>query len=336
MNKSWLTVNDVNLHIPGYKFYNFPCPSHGGGIVMYIKCNIEVIEYNFNSSHHSFEVSLLQLHVHGCNSKISFIGIFRPPSTSKDNFLLELEQLMQTISHNLSDSIIVSGDLNIDISLNNQFSFNLINLFLYFKCFSTLYIPTQAIMKNTSLLDHIFVNAPKFFYSGIIAKKFSDHLPVFTIIELTQINTIINKHIISSVQHVSREGVNLARQYLAKINWSFITESSDIESAYNTFSEKLVNVFDHRIPVKYMNIEINPKDSNKWITQGIHKSYKQKVKLYKKVLKGTVLMADYLQYRNRLSLIIISAIKLIILNVQIITLKILKLHGMLSMNYWEK
>ena len=47
-------------------------------------------------------------------------------------------------------------------------------------------------------------------------------------------------------------------------------------------------------------------------------------------------MADYLQYRDRLNLIIISTIKLIILNIQIIMLKILKLHGMLSMNYWEK
>ena len=163
LSESWLTVNDVNLHIPGYKFYNFPRPSHGGGIVMYIKCNIEIIVCNFNSSHHSFEVSWLQLHVHGYNCKISFILIFRPPSISKDDFLLELEQLMQTISHNLSDSIIARGDLNIDLSHNNQFSFNLINLFLYFNCFPTSYTPTQAIMKNASLLDHIFVNAPKFF-----------------------------------------------------------------------------------------------------------------------------------------------------------------------------
>ena len=234
----------------------------------------------------------------------SFIGNYCPPSTSKDDFLLELELLMQTVSRNLSDSIIVRGDLNIDLLDNNQYSSNLINLFLYFNCFPTIYTPASALMENASLLDHIFVNAPKILYSGVIAEKFSDHLPVFTIIELPEITAIIDKHIITrSARHISKKGVDLIRQDLAKTNWSFVLESSDIESNYNIFSEKLVNIFDHRLPIQYINTKITRKDSNKWITQSC-KSCKQKIKLYKKVLKGTVLMADYLQYCNRLNLII--------------------------------
>ena len=118
---------------------------------MYIKCYIEVIVCNFNFSHHSFEVAWLQLHVHGYNSKISFTGIYHSPSTSKDDFLLELEELMQTVSHNLSDSIIVSGDLIIDFLDNNQYSSNLIKLLLHFNCFPTLYTSTHAVMENASL-----------------------------------------------------------------------------------------------------------------------------------------------------------------------------------------
>ena len=162
-------------------------------------------------------------------------------------------------------------------------------------------------MENVSLLDHIFVTAPKILYSSVIAEKFSNHLSFFTIAELPEINAIINKHIISrSVQHISTEGVNLVRQNLAKTNWSFITESSDIESDYNIFCEKLVNIFDHRLLIKYIYTAITPKDSNKLITQGIRKSCKQKSKLHKKVLKGTVLMADYLYSTvlcNKLNLI---------------------------------
>ena len=89
---------------------------------------------------------------------------------------------MQTVSHYLSDYIILSGDLNIDLLDNNQYSSNLINLFLHFNYFPTIYTPAQAIMENANLLNHIFVNAPKMLYSGVIAEKFSEHLPVFTII----------------------------------------------------------------------------------------------------------------------------------------------------------
>ena len=307
LTESWLAPHDDFLHIPGYNFFNFPrvTGDRGGGIAMYISIKLDVTQCNINIVPVSFLAAFLHLHVPGYNKRISFITVYRPPSTSKDEFLSEFEQLMQCVSLGASDYCIVSGDFNIDLLDKNQYSCSLMNLLLSFNCFPTIYIPTHALTRNASLIDNIFSNFPNVICSGVISEQLSDHLPVFSIFDLKQppTNTCANNNT-TAVRPITKVGLDLASNDLKNEDWSFITSSSNIEDDYNTFINIITNTFNYRLPIKYLIKNKSVATSKQWMTMGIRNSCKNKSKLYKRVVEGTYPIDAYIKYRNKLNYII--------------------------------
>ncbi len=307
LTESWLTANNNVLQIPGYNFYNFPRGSRGGGIALYVRSGFDAFIVGINFVPSSFEVGMLQLRVSGSNSFISFLGIYRPPSNSKDDFLDEFERLMQSVPHGVSDYIIVSGDFNIDLLDINQYSCGLLNLMLSFNLFPSIFKPTHAVTENASLIDNIFANFPTVLHSGVITEQFSKHLPVFALYKLPDPIIGIVRNINTSyktVRYLTKSGIELSRQDLLQSDWSFITDTSCVDDDYNTFINIIINTFDRRLPLKYISTSETKTNTKSWITQGIRKSCKQKSKLYKKVIKGNYPMENYILYRNKLNQLI--------------------------------
>lgn len=123
--ESWFSINDVGCHIPGYNFYSCPRGSRDGGIALYVKVNIDV-RNNINFVPERCELVLMSLRIPGANYSISLLGVYRPltltTNADKQQFLSELEQLLNCVPHGLDDRIIVSSDCNINLLYKDQFS----------------------------------------------------------------------------------------------------------------------------------------------------------------------------------------------------------------------
>ena len=86
----------------------------GGGVIVYLKKNIQVIDVLMSSDFESIELSLSI-----DDKKIFLIACYRPPSCEADSFL---DYLTDKVSINKSkfDEVIVAGDLNFDMLSESQ------------------------------------------------------------------------------------------------------------------------------------------------------------------------------------------------------------------------
>ncbi len=284
LTESWFTCNDVYYSIPGYSFHNFPRMSghRGGGIVMYIKQNIDVKLIALTYAPTTFEHAYLQLYIPSSNSNIHLLGIYRPPSTSKDEFLIELDELLQALPNSPNDHVLFAGDFNIDLLDKNHHSCTLIELLQSFNAYPTIFQPTHALMQAATLIDNIFANFATTLYSGVIAEQLSDHLPILAVFELPCINTLTTNGNVKSKRIVTNKGSEKVRADLLKADWSFITDFSEVEHDYNIFIDIIVNICNHRLPIKYIPDKSNARIDKPWITPGICKSCKNRNNLYKK------------------------------------------------------
>jgi hypothetical protein len=107
------------------------------------------------------------------------------------------------------------------------------------------------------------------------------------------------------VRPISRQGVNNVRHHLMEVDWSFINSNSNVEDDYNLFLEKLCNITDVYLPIQSITNKV--KDNNKWITNGIRTSCKNKSKICRLIKQGKYPLKDYTIYKNKLNSNIRSA-----------------------------
>lgn len=85
------------------------------------------------------------------------VGIYRSPSTSVDIFLDRLEYLIERINKNNSQ-IIIAGDLNINVLVNNKDHTNLKHLLKRNNMYYTVNFPTRVFNNSVSALDNFLTN----------------------------------------------------------------------------------------------------------------------------------------------------------------------------------
>ena len=104
-----ISNNENNIYnIQGFNSVFLNREGKGGGIVVYIKENINYTQLSSNPN--SFE--LLQIDVNINNKNISLLPIYRPPDQKVTEFIQELETIITKI--NKKQDIIIVGDMNID------------------------------------------------------------------------------------------------------------------------------------------------------------------------------------------------------------------------------
>ncbi len=77
LSLSWLSINDVGSHIPGYNFYSYPRGSRGGGIIFYVKVYIDAVRNDINIVHERCELASMTLCIPGANYRFSLLGVYR-------------------------------------------------------------------------------------------------------------------------------------------------------------------------------------------------------------------------------------------------------------------
>ena len=167
LTETWNTDdNCVLCNIPGYtSFHTYRPKNHlyssSGGVS--ILCNDVTINHKtFNS-----DLSICDANIETCvldlffgKRTITIVAVYRPPQGCKQQFLTELERILDLVNIN-SNQIILLGDINLNLLLSDEPRICDYMSMLYSKSMFSLidkptrYPPDLSSTVRPSLLDHI-------------------------------------------------------------------------------------------------------------------------------------------------------------------------------------
>ncbi len=306
LTESWTDARDIYYPLEHYNMYNFPRSlSKRGGIVIYIKDVYHVNHLKLDVAVSTFEFACLSLSVN--NSDLTLLCIYRPPQTSKDVFCCELENLVSVLSAQ-PNSVITCGDFNIDAFKDSKHFNSLVTSHLLINSYPVIFYPTRVTKASATLLDHMYCNFEHVAASGVVTDVISDHRLTYVSVGLpSSVDNNCNEICHKTFRPINKRSLDCLRRSLRAQDWSFISDTSDVNQDYDELVSILTVKLDTFLPVKRIPIS---NDKKPWITHGIKASCKHKSKLFKLMCQGKVSKEQYNTYRNKLTSIIrLSKIK---------------------------
>ena len=212
--------------------------------------------------------------------------------------------------------IFVVGDLNINLLSSDRS--NLTNFFSSYNIYPTIYYPTRVCQNSATLIDNIFTNINSHWSSGVVDSTFSDHYLIFNCAYAQLIN-----HTKNTPKQYTYICQNALIEHMAKHNWDFITDSSDVNDDCEKLMHKLMESVDQAKCTKISNNSYK----TPWMTSAILQSCLHKHNLFKQFQSGLIAKTEYTMYRNRLTNLFANAKSNIIQKFVRKIKKILKLFG---------
>ena len=299
INETWLdkSVDDMEIKIPGFSVVRKDRNKHGGGVCFYIcdgiqYCTIDNIGNGIES---------LWLSVKQRNKKHIVIGtIYRAPNSNREyceNIFNEIQR-----AKDISEEVIVMGDLNFDCISDNGLSQNPIScLESMFDMTQLIKMPTRITLKTKSLLDVIITsNYKKHCNTTVIDISMSDHCCVYT-----EYGTTINFEKLSkpnneiTFKNYKQFNLEAFKQELSDSH--FVTncdfENSELEHRWKLFMSAFLEISNKHVPSKTMRLKdrCSPWVSNDTISMMYRRDF-----LKRKAVKNNdeQLWKEYRELRN--------------------------------------
>lgn len=277
LTETWLSDDEACLYnIPNYS--HFSCnrqDKRGGGVSLHIAEPSHCIQrHDITNSLNKDVIECLFVEI-DCNSVKNIIGvIYRPPSSSLQAFLEQINQILLTLKQESKLTYLI-GDFNIDLAKydSNESITDFFNLMYSHSYKSLINKPTRVHGHSSSIIDNIFTNDLESTHSsGILLADISDHYPIFTLR-----NRSIDSKKKSKIKYRQLSENNQVKflDCLEREQWQTVFAHNDAQKAYTSFSGLLCNHYNECFPV--IERKLTKRDSNKWITSGLRTSIKQKI-----------------------------------------------------------
>jgi hypothetical protein len=260
INETWLddSLEDHEVLIPGYEIIRRDRNKYGGGVCFYIK---KYLNFSIRNVGNAIESLWIELKF---NRKTLIVGtIYRPPSSKQeyfDNLLNEIQR-----AKDISENVIVLGDLNYDYNKENCPILYIENLFDMKQLIDS---PTRITLKTRSLLDVILTtDCEQHTDSLVIDIAVSDHCCVYTNYKLSN-HICKQKH--RQIHFRDYSKFNLVsflddlKSCQSIVSGEF--DHSDLELRWDAFKDDYLNVCNKHAPFKTMRLKDR---KNPWVTPEI-------------------------------------------------------------------
>ena len=103
----------------------------------------------------------------------------------------------------------------------------------------------------------------------------------------------------------NESNINTLINDLVKADWKEIYDSDDINCMYNSFTEKITELYHSNCPIVYEKVKRKRPDKP-WMTNGLKNACRKKNLLYKEFLKTRTNVSEekYKKYKNKLTAIL--------------------------------
>ena len=303
-----------DIKLPGYEEYGTPTESSKGGVILYIKNNIEV-KPRKDLEAKMYEAGQLEsvfVEILNEKKKNEIYGcIYRHPTMDVKYFN---EKYFNEVISKITDEkkvCYLAGDFNIDLlksetnsDTKDFFDSLTSNLFV-----PHITLPTRITNRSQTLIDNIFSNNPEFenCTSGNFTFSISYHLPQFLIVPVPDIRPP-KVHNIKIRDTKNYSHADLVADII-NIDWTAVLEEdkADPNYSFQRFNEKINEILDKHMPWRKLNKKEIRLQTKPWITNGILNSIKRRDKLLRKCIEAKepdrkeILRTEYKTLRNRIT-----------------------------------
>ena len=229
------------------------------------------------------------------NIKNTLIGVIYRVHTAIDNFITDVDPILQIISNKKKECYIMD-DYNIDLLKDNsdRTTHDYLDL-IYSHCMiPTILKPTRITETSATIIDNILTNCDNEVTTAILVTDITDHLPTILVDITDHLPTILvnkTKNVNAKNRLNNEKGFAYKRKYtydnishfkqkLSQVNWDDILHGFDVNQDYNEFIVKFNELFDQCLPLRKCNVNRPKVPQSPWITKGMLKSIQNKNKLY--------------------------------------------------------
>lgn len=252
------------LSIPGYCIKTSFCRSikKCGGVCILTKCQMDCSVIDVSKFCKEGVCELAAIKVNTNLFTIIVIGVYRPPSAKSEDLVLFIELLNSCIeSANFKNCrVVIAGDFNVDLSLQNTpSSLLLLDFMLSFGFRQTVFSYTREFGGTSSIIDNIFTDIPhNFVTSSVLVTGLSDHHAQICEVAVDESPRL---NIPKSKTHrvFSRDNIRIFRNLLSREPWLEMYSSSDINDKFDCFLSTMAYYVNVVFPV--VNTRNKPKKS---------------------------------------------------------------------------
>ncbi|XP_045460890.1 uncharacterized protein LOC123671209 [Harmonia axyridis] len=301
LTETFNLLDEESFGIAGYNMvYNQGEINKNDGVVVYLKTC-----YTFQHDIvHIKPVKVLEVTITlPQGRKLLVTGVYRPPSTDVDDFIVSLEKYLKQKKSAVVESHVIVGDLNINIlNESSEIVSNYMNVMSEYDYRSMINKETR----NRSCLDHIFLR------SGSPDDE--------SLVWAATVQTYITDHRATAINlPMKRGGKNHRKQrYHCVINYDTLKfEMSEFEwgCLYSLGTSQLKTTYFLQTIMDMVErntrrIKMGRRNTGRrdWITAGVVESVNHKNELYKKYIREPdKYREEFVRYRNHLNRIIRAA-----------------------------
>ena len=308
MSETWNNEANADLcNIPNYKNFHTirsgdDVRTRSGGISVFCSEEIQASK-NKNLSKCTVNIETCVVELEYLGKKYVIIALYRPCQGSKNDFIQELDQIINSIDLK-NCTVFVVGDFNLNLlDIENSHTVEFASKLLANSFISLIDKPTRFPRGNQlsapSCLDMIWTNNLSFKSAGILHYDQSDHLPAFCTLESNS-PTLENGKIKVETRPFSECNLSKFIDKISEINWDHVLDYNDVENCIIEFTNKIDKIYQKCFPIKVK--YISPKrHKNKWITQDVKNLINKKSEAFKKYRLGVISREENNRIKNEMS-----------------------------------
>jgi exonuclease III len=267
-----------NLPIDHYKLGSKYCriKYKNGGVCIFTHEDLEfsTIPLDKYCIEKDIEVCAVKLNIN--STKLIILAIYRSPSGNYNNFLKNLDNVLNTWYSNKFE-FVICGDINVNYLENCKKRSQLDALLQTYNLTGTVTFPTRKTNVSTSAIDNIFIGRTKKYTMYPFTNGLSDHEAQILVID----NIVLPKHRnnIITKRDINDQSILEFISLLSHENWEEIFREDDVNISFNKFLNIYLRIFHSCFIKKRKNSNTISKP---WLTKGIKISCNRKRELYLK------------------------------------------------------
>jgi len=303
LSETWFSSNN-SADLVGYRAVHvFRDERRGGGVSVFTRISISSIPmYDLCYVGDNLEVCSISLNL--SNSRITVIGIYRPPNGSIAQFVEELGNILSDRSPR--ERVFLLGDLNVDLLNPSVCEGELVDLCSSNSFLPLITSPTRVSQFSVSCIDHIWYNQLEETVSGVLKLGISDHFAVFATIKLLNPNS---EFIFKKFRDHSEGSIRLLRTrvlaFVADYDVSSDNDSS-VSCATERFCNGLYNIYNVCCPLRSKSVSVS-RMLKPWINKELISCVNRKHMLFRLYRRGEVGFPVYNSFKNILTSVIRKA-----------------------------